>query len=239
MRLRICFVATLLAMTAERSLSLRPQLPLVRRIIRLIDGELVHRGLPQMLRQPRRLQIDLAFRDPVRQRAVEVEQRAVDAEQLLSAARPPRHRCRSSSANCRVTRSSALMPTRSLKALWPLMAGVISLRRKSATALISSVGVGSSCISTSPRGQQPQQIDLGLRRAPPDHRPLHRMIGAGAKALHHAAAHDAPAQRAHHFPEHHASGIDLAAGRLIAREQILARCQSRRPACRSRQSARN
>ena len=38
------------------------------------------------------------------------------------------------------------MPTRSLKALWPLMAGVISLRRKSATALISSVGVGSSCI---------------------------------------------------------------------------------------------
>ena len=63
-----------------------------------------------------------------------------------SAARLPLHRSPCSSASCRVTRSSALMPTRSLKALWPLMAGVISLRRKSATALISSVGVGSSCI---------------------------------------------------------------------------------------------
>ena len=57
-----------------------------------------------------------------------------------------------SSANCRVTRSSALMPTRSLKALWPLVMGVISLRRKSATALISSVGVGSSCMLFPSRG---------------------------------------------------------------------------------------
>ena len=60
-----------------------PQLPLVRRIVRLIDRELVHRGLPQMLRQPRRLQIDLAFCDLLRQRAVEFDQRAVGAEQLL------------------------------------------------------------------------------------------------------------------------------------------------------------
>jgi hypothetical protein len=32
-----------------------------------------------------------------------------------------------------------------------LITGVISLRRKSATALINSVGVGSSCMSLPPR----------------------------------------------------------------------------------------
>src|SRR5438132_12351715 len=48
------------------------------------------------------------------------------------------------------------------------------------------------------------------------------MIRARAKTLHHAAAHDAPAQRTHHFPEHHSDRIDLAAGFLIAREQFLA-----------------
>src|SRR4029078_8686283 len=100
----------------------------------------------------------------------------------------------------RVTRSRALMPTRSLKALWPLMAGMISVRRKSATALTSSVGAGSSCMSFVPWSQQPQQIKLTLRLAPPDHRLLHRMIGSVAEALHHAATYDAPAQRAQHFP---------------------------------------
>src|SRR6478672_11395461 len=75
-----------------------------------------------------------------------------------------------SSVNWRVTRSSALIATRSLNALCPLMAGVISLRRKSATALINSVGVGSSCMLVSSRGQQPQQVDLGFRGAAADHR---------------------------------------------------------------------
>src|SRR5256885_12085683 len=52
------------------------------------------------------------------------------------------------------------------------------------------------------------------------------MVRASAKPLHHAAAHDAPAQRAHHFPEHHAIGVYLAAGFLIAREQFLARSKT-------------
>src|SRR5712675_2596748 len=131
-----------------------------------------------------------------------------------------------SSASWRATRSRALIPTRSLKALWPLMTGVISWRRKSATALISSVGVGSSCILLSSRRQQPQQIDFGFRRAAPDHGALHRMVGATAKPLHHAAAHHAPAQRAHHFPEHHARGIDAATSLLVASEQFLARTKT-------------
>src|SRR4051812_1669746 len=131
-----------------------------------------------------------------------------------------------SSANCRVTRSSALIPTRSLKALWPFMTGTISLRRKSATALISSVGVGSSCISPSPWSQQSQQVDFRFRRTPPDHGPFYRMIGAKTETLHHAAAHDAPAQRAHHFPEHHAIGVDLAACCFISGEQFLARAEA-------------
>ena len=42
-----CFVASLLE---DGLTTFHLQLPLVRRIIRLIDGELVHRGLPQMLR---------------------------------------------------------------------------------------------------------------------------------------------------------------------------------------------
>src|SRR5712691_1659897 len=119
-----------------------------------------------------------------------------------------------------------LMATRSLNALCPVIAGMMSLRRKSATALVNSIGVGSSCISISPRRQQPQQIDLSLRRATADHRALHRMVGASTEALHHAAAHHAPAQRAHHFPELHASGIDLAAGFLISGEQLLARTEA-------------
>src|SRR5436190_761955 len=62
---------------------LRPQLPLVGPIVRLVDGELVHRGLPEMLGQPRRLQIDFAFCNFLRQRAVQLDQRAVRAEQLF------------------------------------------------------------------------------------------------------------------------------------------------------------
>src|SRR5262245_1979374 len=114
------------------------------------------------------------------------------------------------------------MPTRSLKALWPLITGVISVRRKSATALISSVGVGSSCISPSSRREQSQQIDLRLRGAPANHGAFHGMVGAGAETLHHAAAHDAPAQRAHHFPEHHTFRIDLAAGFFVPCKQLFA-----------------
>src|SRR5258708_21414623 len=52
------------------------------------------------------------------------------------------------------------------------------------------------------------------------------MVGAAAKALHHAAAHHAPAQRAHHFPELDAIGIGLAAGLLIAGKQLLARAEA-------------
>src|SRR5215831_10109322 len=52
------------------------------------------------------------------------------------------------------------------------------------------------------------------------------MVGAQAETLHHAAAHDAPAQRAHHFPEFDAGRISLAACLLIPREQILARAET-------------
>src|SRR6478736_3730607 len=51
------------------------------------------------------------------------------------------------------------------------------------------------------------------------------MIGADAKALHHAAAHDAPAQRTHYFPEHHAIRVDLATAFLVTGEQILPRAK--------------
>ena len=176
-----CFVASLLACAMTQNWQrclICSQLPLVRRVVRLIDGELVHRGLPQMFGNPRRLQIDLAFCDLVRQRACSARsaghpRRAAAFSRAASAASLP---C--SSASCRVTRSSALMPTRSLKALWPLICGVISLRRKSATALISSVGVGSSCIIIPLGANNLQQIDLRLRRTAADHRALHRMIRA-------------------------------------------------------------
>ena len=128
-----------------------PQFPLVRRVVRLIDGELVHRGLPQMFREPRRLRDRprLSRSCPTARGSARSASRPRRA--TASASPPPPHRSPAASASCRVTRSSALMPTRSLKALWPLICGVISLRRKSATALISSVGVGSSCI-ISPSG---------------------------------------------------------------------------------------
>ena len=47
------------------------------------------------------------------------------------------------------------------------------------------------------------------------------MIRPGAKALHHAAAHHAPAQRAHHFPEQHAIRIDAAARRNLEDDQMI------------------
>src|SRR6202011_2961996 len=56
------------------------------------------------------------------------------------------------------------------------------------------------------------------------------MLRSGAESLHHAAAHHAPAQRAHHFPEFYAVGIDAAARRLISGEQLLPRSE---PADRS------
>src|SRR5262245_25215875 len=48
------------------------------------------------------------------------------------------------------------------------------------------------------------------------------MIRRVAEALHHAAAYEAPAQRTHHFPEHYAIRIDLAARLLVTRKQIVA-----------------
>src|SRR5437762_12398494 len=52
------------------------------------------------------------------------------------------------------------------------------------------------------------------------------MIRPLAKTLHHAAAHHAPAQRAHHFPEFYAIRIDATAGCLISREQLFARTKA-------------
>src|ERR1700743_389038 len=52
------------------------------------------------------------------------------------------------------------------------------------------------------------------------------MVGTGAKALHHAAAHDAPAQRAHDFPELYPRRIETAAGGHIARKPFLARAEA-------------
>src|SRR5580692_8226181 len=49
------------------------------------------------------------------------------------------------------------------------------------------------------------------------------MVGADTKTLHHAAAHHAPAQRAHHFEEVYAGGIDAAAHRLVSGKQVFAR----------------
>src|SRR5580700_11221316 len=52
------------------------------------------------------------------------------------------------------------------------------------------------------------------------------MIRAHPEPLHHAAAHHAPAQGAHHFPEFHSAWVGLAAARLVAREQLLARAKA-------------
>src|ERR1700694_3680173 len=57
------------------------QLPLIRRIVRLIDRELVHRGLPQMIGEPGRLQVEFAFRDTIGERAVELGERALLTQQ--------------------------------------------------------------------------------------------------------------------------------------------------------------
>src|SRR6185312_9657510 len=58
-----------------------PHFPLVRRIIRLIDRELGERGLPEMFRQSRRLQVDLATGDLPGQQTVELGQRSPRAQQ--------------------------------------------------------------------------------------------------------------------------------------------------------------
>src|SRR5258708_15636418 len=52
------------------------------------------------------------------------------------------------------------------------------------------------------------------------------MLGSDAKTLHHAAAHHAPAQRAHHFPEFYAVGIDATASRLVSGKQFFARSKA-------------
>ena len=59
------------------------QLPPIRCIVRLIDCELVHCGLPQMFGQAWCLQVEFAFGDLVGERAVELEQRAFHPEQSL------------------------------------------------------------------------------------------------------------------------------------------------------------
>src|SRR6476646_5702789 len=68
-------------MTARELLSaVTSQLPLVRRIVRLVDGELVHGGLPEMIGKPGRLQVEFAVRDTVGERAVEFGERAPHAQ---------------------------------------------------------------------------------------------------------------------------------------------------------------
>src|SRR5258706_3911767 len=52
------------------------------------------------------------------------------------------------------------------------------------------------------------------------------MLRPNAKPLHHAAAHHAPAQRAHHFPEFYPLGIDATAGRLVSGKQLVARAKA-------------
>src|ERR1700761_7031523 len=52
------------------------------------------------------------------------------------------------------------------------------------------------------------------------------MIGAHTKTLHHAAAHHAPAQGAHHFPEFNPRNVDFPAGLFVACEQLLARTKT-------------
>src|SRR4051794_24343557 len=64
-----------------KALPAPPQLPLVRRVVRLVDGELVHRGRPQVLGKPWRCQIYLALGDPAGESAVEVGDITIDAEQ--------------------------------------------------------------------------------------------------------------------------------------------------------------
>ncbi len=92
------------------------QLPPIRRIVRLIDRELVHRGLPEMISQSRRLQIDLAVGDLVRSaRFSSISEPSMPSSRVsraASAASLP-----SSNVSCRVTRSSMLIATRSLNAL--------------------------------------------------------------------------------------------------------------------------
>src|SRR4051812_32620437 len=69
-----------------RRLPVSPQLALVRRVVRLIDRELVHRGRPQMLGKAWRCEIDLAARNTLGECAVELGHRALHAEQP---AQPP------------------------------------------------------------------------------------------------------------------------------------------------------
>src|SRR5258705_8838874 len=48
------------------------------------------------------------------------------------------------------------------------------------------------------------------------------MLRPNAKPLHHAAAHHAPAQRAHHFPEFYPVRIHMAASGLVSGKQFFA-----------------
>src|SRR3954468_2890717 len=65
----------------EAGLPASRELPLVRRVIRLIHRKLVHGRLPQMLGKALRRQIDLTFGDALGEGGVEIEHRAVHAEQ--------------------------------------------------------------------------------------------------------------------------------------------------------------
>src|SRR5436305_11238007 len=69
---------------------LPPELALVRGVVRLIDRELVHRRLPQMLGKARRCEIDITLGDAFCQRPVQISYRAVDSEQRTQPLHLPR-----------------------------------------------------------------------------------------------------------------------------------------------------
>src|SRR3954451_8427192 len=69
------------AASGERKLFLTKLSP-VRRIIGLVDREFIHRGLPQMMGQPGRIQIGLALGDAIAERMIEFAERTLHVEKL-------------------------------------------------------------------------------------------------------------------------------------------------------------
>src|ERR1700704_6676108 len=84
-RLWIASSQGLLAMTGMERRLVSPQLALVRRVVRLIDRELIHRRRPQMLSEARRCEVHLTLRDAIGEYAVEIGDRSLHAEQRTQA----------------------------------------------------------------------------------------------------------------------------------------------------------
>src|SRR5690606_5048742 len=98
----------------------------------------------------------------------------------------------------------------------------------SATISTSSSAVGWSCMMSAfaTRCEKAQKIDFSFGRTPPNGGALHRAV-AGFESHDHGGAHDAPFQRAQHFPIFHARRIDPAAAcRFISGKHIFARTKA-------------